>query len=252
MSDNELSLPRQLHELALNRIVERYRLEEAPGENGGPYLSFTCQAPFAQGADAGCMRLFRGDPLFQVVTSTIVVPQIQLDSHMVFAFAPSDSAVPHFTFDSVRAGEHYAFHLDLVPRLDLGANLDYLNEAFQPLTPACEAGRAMEGLSRAELSPRQWAIMSPWMLAHRATEAAFERIDKVVLAYQDHWFSLLDKGLSAAALAQAGAGQLARRDRLNKSIIFNADVDPVWRKITPLLGEETVAEQMRILQAVSA
>lgn len=250
MNDKAVSLPRQLHELALNRIIDRYRLEEAHGENGGPYLSFTCQAPFASGADAGCMRLFRGDPLFQVVTSTIVVPQIQLDSHMVFAFAPSDSAVPHFTVDAVRAGEHHAFHLDLVPRLDLGANLDYLNEVFQPLTPACEAGRAIEGLSRAELSPRQWAIMSPWMLAHRATEAAFEQIHGIVLAYQDHWFALLDKGVSAAALAHTGAAQLAQRDRLNKSIIFNADVDPVWRKITPLLGEEAVAEQVRVLQAV--
>lgn len=251
MNDRTESLPRQLHELALNRIVGRYRLEEVHGEGGGPYLSFTCQAPFAAGADAGCMRLFRGEPLFQVVTSTIVVPQIQLDSHMVFAFAPSDSAAPHFTVDAVRAGEHHAFHLDLIPRLDLGANLAYMNEVFQPLTQACEAGRAIEGLSRAELSPRQWAIMSPWMLAHRATEAAFGQIDNTVLAYQDHWFALLDKGLSDAALAHTSAGELAQRDRLNKSIIFNADVDPVWRKITPLLGEETVAKQLQVLQAVS-
>ena len=251
MNDKAVSLPRQLHELALNRVVERYRLEEVHGENGGPYLPFTCQAPFAPGADVGCMRLFRGAPLFQVATSSIVVPQIQLDSHMVFAFSRSDSAVPHFTVDSVRAGEHHAFHLDLIPRLDLGANLDYMNEVFQPLTETCESGRAIEGLSRAELSPRQWAIMSPWMLAHRATEAAFGQIDRIVLAYQDHWFALLDKELSDAALAHTSARELARRDRLNKSIIFNADVDPVWRKITPLLGEETVAKQMEVLQAVS-
>lgn len=251
MNTRTESLPARLHELALNRIVDRYRLEEVHGESGGPYLSFTCQAPFAPGADVGCMRLFRGAPLFQVATSTIVVPQIQLDSHMVFAFAPSDSAAPHFTVDAVRAGEHHAFHLDLIPRLDLGANLAYMNEVFQPLTQACEAGRAIEGLSRAELSPRQWAIMSPWMLAHRATEAAFGQIDNTVLAYQDHWFALLDKGLSDAALAHTGAGELAQRDRLNKSIIFNADVDPVWRKITPLLGEETVAKQLQVLQAVS-
>lgn len=252
MNHEAVSLPRQLHELALSRIVDRYRLKEVHGEAGGPYLPFTCQAPFAEGADVGYMRLFRGAPLFQVATSTIVVPQIQLDSHMVFAFTPSASAVPHFTVDSVCAGEHHAFHLDLIPRLDLGANLDYMNEVFQPLTQICETGRAIEGLSRAELSPRQWAIMSPWMLAHRATEAAFQHVDKIVLAYQDHWFALLDKGVSGAALAHTSAEELAQRDRLNKSIIFNAEVDPVWRKITPLLGEEVVAKQMRVLQAVSA
>lgn len=252
MNDSRPSLPRQLHELALGRIVERYQLREIHAGGGGPYLSFVCQAAFAEGADVGYMRLFRGGPFFQVVTSTIVVPQIQLDSHMVFAFTPSDSPVPHFTVDSVRAGDHHAFHLDLIPRMDLGANLDYMNEAFQPLTEACVAGRAIEGLSRAELSPRQWAIMSPWMLAHRATTEAFQQINETVLSYQEHWFKLVDNGLSAAAVAHTSPQQLAERDQRNKAIIFNAEVDPVWKQITPLLGADTVQKQIQILQAVSS
>ena len=76
-----------------------------------------------------------------MVTSTIVVPPIQLDSHMMFAFTPSDSAVPHFTLDSVRAGDHHAFHLDLIPRLDLGAHLAYMDACFTPLTPTFDWGK---------------------------------------------------------------------------------------------------------------
>ena len=66
MNDSKPSLPRQLHELALGRIVERYQLREIHADGGGPYLSFVCQAAFAEGADAGYMRLFRGGPFFQV------------------------------------------------------------------------------------------------------------------------------------------------------------------------------------------
>src|SRR5690606_40711754 len=47
------------------------------------------------------------------------------------SFMPADSAVPHFTVDSVCAGPHMAYHLDLIPRMDLGSRITYLNEVFQ-------------------------------------------------------------------------------------------------------------------------
>ena len=250
MSDTP-SLPQALHELVLNRMVERFSLEEVKGEAGGAFLPLTCAAPFAPGADIGHMRVFKGGPLFQVVTSSIVVPQIQLDSHMVFAFMPSTSALPHFTVDSVCAGEHHAFHLDLIPRVDIGSRLNYLNEVYDPLTEACETGRAIEGLSMAHLSPKQWAIMSPWMLANRATKAAFIEIEKTVLAYQDHWFDLVDKGISAAAIEDVTEAELAARDKRNKAMIFNPEVDPVWEKIAPMVGEEACKIQIETLKAVS-
>ena len=58
-------------------------------------------------------------------------------------------------------GEQYAFHLDLIPRVDLGANLDYMNAVFNPLTGIFTEACAIEGLSPAEISPRQKALMSP-------------------------------------------------------------------------------------------
>jgi hypothetical protein len=197
------------------------------------------------------MRVFKGDPLFQVVTSSIVVPALQLDSHMVFAFMPSNSGIPHFTVDSVEAGDTHAFHLDLIPRVDLGSNLSYLEEVYDPLTAACESAREIEGLTRAHLSPKQWAIMSPWMLANRATEDAFTEIKKTVDTYLDHWFSLVEKGLSAAALENVTEQELASRDKRNKQIIFNPTVDPVWQRIAPMVGEEAAAKQIEMLQAVS-
>ena len=247
MAEQTLSPPQALWRKTLDRIIARFGLEEVPGEDGGPWLPLECHAPMFQGS-IGQARVFRGAPLFQVVTSTIVVPPIQLDSHMLFAFTPATSPVPHFTLDSVKAGANHAFHLDLIPRVDLGAQLAYMDECFAPLTQAYEQGEAMAGLSKAQLSPRQRAIMSPWMLAKRATAEAFAGIDELVRAYLEHWFQLVEQGVSAAALGGLRPEELAARDRLNKAIIFNREVDKVWDQITPLVGEEAANAQIEMLR----
>ncbi len=246
-----MSLPKALHEKVLKAIVERFDLVEDLAEDGGPFLPLNSHIPMHEGS-VGYMRRFTGSPMFQVVTSSIVVPALQLDSHMVFAFTPSDSAVPHFTVDSVCAGEHHAFHLDLIPRMDLGSQLAYMNEVFLPLTESWERGSAIEGLSRAHLSPRQLGIMSPWMLANRATESAFVEIGSVVDDYLNHWFGLVENGISTEALNGLSASELIERDRRNKFAIFNADVDPVWQRIAPLVGNEAAEKQIETLRAVSA
>ena len=245
------SLPAALCQRTLRQIVDRFVLREVPGEDGGPHLALFSHAPMHRGR-VGQVRLFRGEPLFQVVNSTIVVPPIGLDSHMIFAFTPSDSAVPHFTLDSVKAGDHHAFHLDLIPRLDLGAHLAYMDECFTPLSSAFAKGEAATGLSKAQLSPRQHAIMSPWMLAKRATAAAFAAIDTLVDEYLRHWFALVETGVTAAALEDATPAALIERDRRNKAIIFNRDVDKVWDQITPLIGTEAAEHQIDLLRRTSA
>jgi hypothetical protein len=246
MADSNESLPAKLFGNTLQRLVDTLGLQEQCAGDGGAYLPLVSQLPMVQG-EVGSVRLFTGDPLFRVVTCSLAVEPIQLDSHMLFAFTPGTSAVPHFTLDSVKAGEHFAFHLDLIPRLDLGAHLQYMDEVFGPLTEAYEAGAAIEGLSKAHLSPRQYAIMSPWMLANRASESAFSSIEAAVEAYQQHWFSLLRNGVSAAALEDVTPAEIASRNLRNKRIIFDPDVDPVWGRITGMIGEEAVAIQRALL-----
>jgi hypothetical protein len=250
MSEAQASLSQALWQKTLDRVVSELGLQEDLNDDGGPFLPLTCHAPMFEGG-IGQVRRFTGGPLFQLVTSTIVVPPIQLDSHMMFAFMPSDSAVPHFTLDSVRAGGHHAFHLDLIPRVDLGSRLAYMDECFTPLNEAHEKGEAIEGLSRAQLSPRQYAIMSPWMLAHRASEEAFAAIDDSVSEYLDHWLALVSNGVSASSLEGIDRAELVTRDARNKAIIFNEDVDKVWDQITPLVGREAVDSQIELLRRTS-
>ena len=250
MTEEKPSLSQALWQRTLDRVVATLGLEEQLDEQSEPYLSLSSHAPMYEGS-VGQVRVFRGGPLFQLVTSTIVVPPIQLDSHMMFAFMPSDSPVPHFTLDSVRAGDHHAFHLDLIPRLDLGSQLAYMDECFTPLNAAHEKGEAITGLSRAQLSPRQYAIMSPWMLAHRATAEAFTEIEVSVNEYLDHWLGLVERGVSSESTAGVSPQELIDRDRRNKAIIFNEDVDKVWDQITPLIGREAVDRQIELLRRTS-
>jgi hypothetical protein len=157
---------------------------------------------------------------------------------MIFAFTGSGSAVPHFTLDSVQSPDYYAMHLDLVPRADLAVNLEYLDAAFLPLTPLLEQAWQVEGLAPAAVGPRQRAMMSPWMLVCRATEAAFQTLDTTVDGYLKHWLTLVDKGVPAVD------ADTAARDRVNRANLFSPEVDPVWAQVSRLLGAEQ-AERVR-------
>lgn len=234
-----MSLAQTLSHKTLNAIVDRFGLQE----QGAPYLEL--RSPMSP-APVGQVRLFAGGPVHKMVYIGLTVPFIGLDSHMIFAFTAPDSPVPHFTLDSVLAGPHFAFHLDMLPRVDLGANLAYIDEVFQPLTAVFDTAKTIPGLTPAHLSPRQYAIMSPWMLAYRATEAAFAQIDDHVDRYLAHWFHIVTSGISPATLSSLDNHSFATRDQRNRAAIFNPQVDPVWAQIDRLLGAE-VSQQLQAL-----
>ena len=208
-------------------------------------LEETLHNPLASAVDGspvGTHRVLARDGVAALVYVSMTVEAFGLDSHMCFAFTPSDSPVPHFTVDSVLAGPHYAFHLDLVPRLDPGANLAYIDYCYGPLTEVHDETLQVEGLSRAHLSPRQWQLMSAWMLAHRADEDGFGAAFGAVAAYRDHWLDLVEAGIPDEAIGGTTAEQLAARDARNRAAIFNPEVDPVWARVDQLLGPDKSAD----------
>jgi hypothetical protein len=224
-----MSLPLQLSLGTLDKIKDRFVLTEI----GSPKISLS--SPMSP-EPVGSLRLFSGDKIHKMVYIGLVVPQIGLDSHMIFAFTKPESHIPHFTLDSVMAGPYFAFHLDLIPRADLGANLKYMNAVFDNLTPIFEEAKKIEGLTAAQLGPKQYALMSPWMLAYRASESAFEQIQTPVNGYLDHWFNLVENGIAEDATP---SGDFAARDQLNRDAIFDPEVDKVWAQVSRLVGEET-------------
>lgn len=237
-----MSLPQQLSQETLAKIVARFGMTEL----GAPYMSLS--SPMSP-VPVGSLRLFNGTWVHKMVYISLTVPPIGLDSHMIFAFTQPESHIPHFTLDSVLAGPYFAFHLDLIPRADLGANLAYLNAIFDPLTPIFEAAKQIEGLTPAQLGPKQYALMSPWMLAYRANEAAFAQIQTPVNGYLEHWFDLVENGIPAEAIP---SGDFAQRDQLNRNAIFDPTVDKVWAQVARLVGEETSEKMRHILRNQAA
>lgn len=196
----------------------------------------------ASGAPVGTLHVLSGERIAKVVRIGLTVDEIGMDSHMIFAFTAADSAVPHFTLDSVKAGGYLAYHIDLVPRADLGANLPYTNAVYQPLTPVFEEVRDRFGPSTAAIGPRQRAVMSPWMLVDRATEEQFAQMDGYLDRYFEHWRDLLVKGLPDDVPATLAGTDLAARDARNRAALFSPEVDPVWANVARLVGDARAAE----------
>ncbi len=144
------SLPKGLFErtLALVEGVEPLKLAHSV-----PLTSAMSPEP------VGLLEVRTGERIAKVVTISLVVPPIGMDSHMIFAFTPGGSAIPHFTLDSVQAGGTLAFHLDLVPRAELASHLAYLNAVFQPLSETFERSREAFGSLRAAIGPRHYAMI---------------------------------------------------------------------------------------------
>ncbi|MBS4751432.1 hypothetical protein KG112_01260 [Nocardioides sp. zg-ZUI104] len=237
-----MSLPGGLCNRTVDTLVDRLGAKEVTGPDGGPFQVLGS----VMGPDpVGSVRIWTSEKVAKIVYIGVVVPQIGLDSHMVFAFGHEDSPIPHFTLDSVAAGGHLAFHLDLIQRVDAGIHMVYNDWAHTPISAAFEELNTLEGLSKAQLEPRQLTVMSSWMVANRATPEAFEKLDGPVNAYLEHWLSLVDSEVPAAVLADIEDTNLAVRDAKNRALLFSADVDKVWAQMTRLLGEET-SEKLRL------
>jgi hypothetical protein len=254
------TLASKISHKTLDSITTHFGLREVHGDDGGPFLPLVAAA--FGGAPAGTFRLWDGgEKLQKVVYTGITVEAIGLDSHMIFAFTGKDSLVPTFTLDSVymnmppnadpnfpEGGDMYAFHLDLVPKCDLGVNAEYMRRCFLPMTDVQAQVLAAEGIYPAQLSPMQHAIMSPWMLAQRTTSEAYEKeIFPAAEAYLNHWLAMVDAGLDDLAdgvMGDAGAA----RDAANRELIFNREIDPVWNKIDGMLGKDVSDFMIRVLR----
>jgi len=233
-----MSPPHDLVQHALGRIVERFSLSQVSGDAPAPLMTLT--SPMELAGPVGEVRLWRGEPLRTMVYVGLSIAEIDLDTHSIYAFTPSDGAVPHFVLDAVCAAGAYAYRLDLLPRVDLAAHLQYVRYCYDLLTDTTLEVNAAEGLVPAALSPLQYAMASPWMLAHGATTAAFSRTAEAVDEYLDHWFTLLEDGLAPHVVHEIDTAGLADRDRRVRANMVDPAVDPVWAQLGMLVGTDDV------------
>lgn len=238
-----MTAAKELSLATFTKIQTRFQMQEVLGADGGPYIKLMSRM-----GPVGALRIFTSAQVNKMVYISMTVDAFGLDSHMIFAFTPPESAVPHFTLDSVMNGLNFAFHADLVPRVDLGIHLDYINTVFRPLDATFEAASQIKGLTPAHLTRTQYVSMSPWTLVYRANADAFAAIQAPVKRYLEHWCGLVERGLPADISNQFSPEQLAERDRQNRALIFNPEIDRVWAHVERLLGAEMGARMREILK----
>jgi len=181
-------------------------------------------------APTGYLRVWQNEKV-KIVNIGLIVPFIGLDSHMVFAFSPNGSAVPHFTLDSVKSPNGYAYHLDLIPKVDLAINVRYMEECYVPLEETINKVKEIEGLTPAHLNKMQYTVLSPWMLTNRcADEECFLKLQPHINAYLDQWFKLLENNFD-----YIDKGKIDERDAAHRAVLFSY-VDPVWKNVDRLVG----------------
>lgn len=218
----------------LARLVEGSGAVERTAADGGPVFSVETEHAVAT------VRVHEA-PGVRVVSTFMSAKQRVHDTHGVFAYTASDSVLPHFSLDcSDRAEGQHAFHVDLLPRVELATAVAYLDEVYGPLKAAHGAADGIDGLTPAPDRSRRQALMSPWLLVHLATGPALEAVGPIVDAYADRWLDLLERGVSAGALASVAAGgvDLVARDALVRRHLCSPEVDPVWGRVVAMLGPD--------------
>lgn len=235
---------------AIDDVVKNFDMVEAKGDDGGPFKRVLHVSGERQ---VGEQRIWLGKgEVFKVVYVGLVVNPPGIDSHMMFAFTKADSPVPHFTVDSVHMPHmgFHAYHCEIMPRVDLAANLAYIDHVYTPLSEANTNLYATEGMEKSkELSLRQWALMSPWMLAGRANQEQFTGVvNDSVETFRAHWTKIAKAGIPDSALEGVDRSGIAERDRRNRWAAFHREVDPVYNQLKPLMGVEEGDRQIEVLR----
>jgi len=235
---------------ALTRIVDALGLTEETAGGDAALPLFAMNGPL-EGNRIGEFRVFTRDDGTRCVYSRLSIEEFGMDSHQVYAFAPPTSPVPHLFLDtaiSPNTGGTFHFGLDLVPRVDLGANLAYSQAVYLPLDECRAATVSQPGvLPVPSLGPLQWTLRSPWMIAAIVAPGDLAKLSDAITAYLDHWLGLVSTGLPEDVVASVSWQDLATRDRRNREAMFSPRTNPVWTLVGRLVGDTTSVRMQQML-----
>ena len=234
----------------LDKITSALGLTEEHNAEGDAVLPLFGAAGPLQGQRIGEFRVFSRPDGTRVVYSALAVDAFGMDTHQVYAYTAPASQVPHLFLDSAispNTDGTFHFGLDLIPRVDLGANLDYSEAVYVPLTQARAEALDQPGVMDVpSLGPLQWSIRSPWMVAAIVAPDDLRKLGSIVDVYVDHWLGLMNTGLPAGIVTASEAERIDDRDRRNREAMFSPRTNPVWGLLDNLVGAET-AQAMKDL-----
>ena len=163
-------------------------------------------------------------------------------TQLFYAFSRPNSLMPHLAVEWSVHDDEVAMHVDLLPRVDLAVNADYVDEVYTALNPALDEVRALPDLLPDPLPPRRAVGFSPWLVAVRGPLGLASALAGTVDQYIDRWFALFSGGVSASVDPISNdPSRLVQRDRYPRVSLFPDD-DPQWARITRRCGLDRSAE----------
>lgn len=236
-----------LHEASVERVAARYGLQQ---RKTMPLNSSETGEPLGEST------VSIGPEIDKVVSVDLQLPDHDqpFRLHYYYAFARPTALVPHLAIEwtsIVRAGQNrVGLLLDLLPRIDLAVNLQYVDEVYGPLTAVLNEAFAIEGLEPERITPRRAICFSPWRLAVTGPIEAADALDGIVERYIDHWMSIISGGVGASVDPVANdPTKLVQHDKFHRNALFEEASDPRWDRIYRLLGPNDAAELRMALRS---
>lgn len=236
-----------LHKAAVERVSARYGLQTRIST---PLNSMQTGEPLGESTIA------IGPEVDKTVSVDLQLPDHDQPSRLLsyYAFARPTALAPHVAIEwtsMVRAGQdRVGLLLDLLPRIDLAVNLQYVDEVYGPLTAVLDDAFSIDGLEPERISPRRAICFSPWRLSVTGPIEATDALDAVVERYLDHWISVISGGVDASVDPVANdPTKLVQHDKFHRNALFEEASDPRWDRIYRLLGPNEAAELRMALRS---
>ncbi len=227
------------------RVTAAFDLLERSGPGRGPAAMLVGVGSLAH-AFVGTVRFYDGAELDRLVIVDVAVKPLGLEWRGVYAFSPPDGVLPHLLLEAGRNGNEHFWRIDLLPRVELAAEPDWVDAVYEPLTISRHAVSAWPILRPVATGPRMGALLSPWCLSHSGPQVTASRLGPVIDIWVDQWFALAEVGLPAV---EPGAiARLRMRDRLHKEGLFQARIDPIWAVLERAIGDEQAGWIRRVLR----
>ncbi len=171
-----------------------------------------------------------------------------------YVFARSVSLVPHLLVEWIGPAdddpENLVLLADLLPRIDLAVNLDYVDDVYAPLTSVFHEARALEGVRVVPVAPRRAVAMSPWRLSLSVPSGQIKAVGSHLDEYVSRWLTVNSTGVDTPVDPLASdQARLVQHDRYHRNSLFDAESDPYWGRIDRLLGMDAAAELRHTLRS---
>jgi len=171
----------------------------------------------------------------------------RLWSRRFYVFARTVALIPHLSIEwsgyAVDGVDRVGVLVDLLPRIDLAVNLDYVDEVYGPMTGTFDEARGIDGVEIESVPPRRAIAMSPWRLSVSVPVDQVVALAPLVDQYVTRWLAVNSGGVGSSVDPLASdQSRLIQHDRFHRNSLFEPASDPQWARIDRVLGLDAAAE----------